>query len=83
MIVLLLSLFFSEVTESDRVKALFRRGKAHGAVWNVTEARLDLNKVAELDPSLSKAVSKELKQLEENVKAKEQLEKASLKGIFG
>ncbi|PVD31682.1 hypothetical protein C0Q70_07100 [Pomacea canaliculata] len=71
------------VTESDHVKALFRRGKAHGAVWNVTEARLDLNKVAELDPSLSKAVSKELKQLEENVKAKEQLEKASLKGIFG
>ncbi|KAK7087526.1 AH receptor-interacting protein-like [Littorina saxatilis] len=70
-------------SESDRVKALFRRGKAHSAVWDVKEAKEDLQEAVEMDPSLSKAVAKELKELENRVKEKEKQEKASLQGLFG
>ncbi|KAK7485440.1 hypothetical protein BaRGS_00023388 [Batillaria attramentaria] len=70
-------------SEADRVKALFRRGKAHAAVWDVKEAKEDLQKAAELDPSLSKAVAKEIKLMEERVSEKEQQEKAKLRGMFG
>ena len=70
-------------SENDQVKALYRRGKAHAAVWDVKEANEDLQKAAELDPALSKSVAKELKDLEERVKEKEKQEKASLRGMFG
>ncbi|KAL8624690.1 hypothetical protein ACOMHN_038236 [Nucella lapillus] len=70
-------------SESDCIKALFRRGKAHAAVWDVKEANDDLQKAADLDPSLNKSVIKELKELDERVKEKEKLEKASLHGMFG
>ena len=79
-----LSFFFLYLaSESDRVKALFRRGKAHASVWDVEQAKSDLNLAAELDPTLSKSVTKELKSLEDKVKEKEQEEKASLRGMFG
>ena len=70
-------------SESDRVKALYRRGRAHAAVWDIQEAKDDLQKAAAMDPSLSKSVAKELKELEQRVKEKEQQEKASLRGMFG
>uniref|UniRef100_A0A8B9CDI8 AH receptor-interacting protein n=1 Tax=Anser brachyrhynchus TaxID=132585 RepID=A0A8B9CDI8_9AVES len=48
----------------DNVKAYFKRGKAHAAVWNVAEARADFAKVLALDPSLRPVVSRELRSLE-------------------
>lgn len=43
---------------TDNVKAYFKRGKAHAAVWNVAEAQADFAKVLALDPSLRPVVSK-------------------------
>lgn len=66
--------------EEDNVKALYRRGKAHSAGWDVEEARRDLGRVAELDPSLSTAVEKELRSLAQRVREKDQAEGERLKG---
>lgn len=72
----------SQVLEYDpkNVKALFRRGKAHSASWNTEEAEVDLKSVIELDPSLRKAVEKELKDLHERVQRKNREEGEKLKG---
>ena len=66
--------------QPDNVKALFRRGKAYAAVWDVKEAKADLGKAAELDPSLVKTVDKELKSLMARVREKDEEEKQRLKG---
>ncbi|CAL1533773.1 unnamed protein product [Lymnaea stagnalis] len=68
--------------EPDNVKALFRRGKAHAAVWNLKEAHEDFARVVELDSSLKKAVAAELASLEQRVKEKEKLERSLLQGMF-
>ncbi|KAK3731243.1 hypothetical protein RRG08_025786 [Elysia crispata] len=68
--------------DPDNEKALFRRGKAHAAVWNVTEARRDLMRVAELNPKLDVTVHKELAALESRLKEKEAQEKSSFSGMF-
>ena len=72
----------SQVLEFDpsNVKALFRRGKSHSASWDQEEAERDFKRVIELDPSLRKAVEKELKGLHERVQEKEREEKERLKG---
>ncbi len=72
----------TEVLKVDKVnvKALFRRGKAHSAFWNEKEAREDLTKVAQLDPSLSKAVDKELKSLSARLKGKELADRKQFSG---
>ena len=64
------------------MKALFRRGKAHAAVWNVKEAYTDLQQVARLDPTLTKSVAKELRDLDLLLKEKEDQEKLAFKGMF-
>ena len=74
-----LHLFFSVL---DNVKALFRRAKAHVGAWNPQEAQEDFNKVMTLDPSLSTAVQKELKNLEELKKQKDSEDRNKLKGLF-
>ncbi|KAI0225055.1 Aryl-hydrocarbon-interacting protein-like 1 [Lamellibrachia satsuma] len=50
----------TEVITKDpgNVKALFRRARAHMAVWNPEDAMADLNRVLELDSSLERAVKK-------------------------
>lgn len=72
----------TQVLEFDpnNVKALFRRGKAHSACWNVEEAESDMGRVLELDPSLKKSVDKELQQLHKRVQEQEVAEKGKLKG---
>ncbi|XP_070572091.1 AH receptor-interacting protein-like [Ptychodera flava] len=69
-------------TTNDRVKAYFRRAKAHTALWNLKEAKEDFTEAAHLDPSLSGAIKKQLKSLEEKEKEKTAEEKAQLQGIF-
>ena len=64
----------------DSVKAYFRRGKAYAHTWDVKEAKADLEKAAELDPSLAKTVEKEIKALMQRVKEKDTEEKLRLRG---
>ncbi|XP_030307268.1 AH receptor-interacting protein isoform X2 [Calypte anna] len=66
----------------DNVKAYFKRGKAHAAVWNVAEAQADFAKVLSLDPSLRPVVSRELRSLEARLREKEAEDKIRFKGIF-
>ncbi|MBN3313335.1 AIP protein, partial [Atractosteus spatula] len=66
----------------DNVKAYFKRGKAHAAVWNEKEARSDFAQVLKLDPSLAPAVSRELRDLERKLKEKEREEKEKYRRIF-
>lgn len=67
---------------ADNVKAYFKRGKAHAAVWNVAEAQADFAKVLALDPSLHPVVSKELRSLEARLRQKDAEDKIRFKGIF-
>ncbi|KAG2463596.1 AH receptor-interacting protein [Polypterus senegalus] len=66
----------------DNVKAYFKRGKAHAAVWNMKEASDDFAKVLQLDPSLGPAVKKELRDMEKRVREKEIEDKKRFKGLF-
>eukprot|EP00795_Rhopilema_esculentum_P015785 gene15785-7084_t len=68
--------------DPDNVKALFRRGKAHAAVWNPDEAVIDFKRALELDPSLKSCVNKELKKLEEETHRKLEMDKAKYKHLF-
>ncbi|XP_077107266.1 AH receptor-interacting protein [Ranitomeya variabilis] len=67
---------------SDNVKALFKRGRAHAAVWNASEAEQDFSRAVELDPSLAPLVAKELKKLEVRLSEKDEEDKARFRGIF-
>ena len=49
-------------------------------VWRVEEARQDYQRVMELDPSLANSVRNELKQLEKDVRLKDEEEKRKLQG---
>ena len=75
-----LMLFFLLGTEN--VKALFRRGKAHAAVWNLKEAEADFEKVASLDPSLQAVARKELDLLHQRSREKDILDKDKFKTLF-
>nr|NP_001075406.1 AH receptor-interacting protein [Equus caballus]AAQ17066.1 aryl-hydrocarbon receptor-interacting protein [Equus caballus] len=66
----------------DNVKAYFKRGKAHAAVWNAQEAQADFAKVLELDPALAPVVSRELRALEARIRQKDEEDKARFRGIF-
>lgn len=67
-------------SSTDNVKALFRRAKAHMGAWNPQQAREDLTRVMQLDHSLMAAVQKELKQLEEMERNRDEEDKSKLKG---
>ncbi|XP_054258764.1 AH receptor-interacting protein-like [Macrosteles quadrilineatus] len=66
--------------EPENVKALFRRGKAHGAVWNMKEAKEDLERAAELDPSLGSTVRATLSSISTTVKQRDAAVKEQLAG---
>ncbi|CAI9734728.1 AH receptor-interacting protein-like [Octopus vulgaris] len=66
--------------DPDNVKALFRRGKAHIGSWNPEAAKRDLERVIELDSSLTKGVRKELKHLEQLQRAKDNEDREKLRG---
>ncbi|XP_055982468.1 aryl-hydrocarbon-interacting protein-like 1 [Sorex fumeus] len=56
-------------------KAYYVRARAHAAVWNEAEARADLAKVLELEPSMRKAVNRELALLETRAREKREEER--------
>lgn len=62
------------------MKALFRRGKAHFAVWNVEEAKKDFERVATLDPSLKQTVQNQLKTINEAIAEKDKEDRKILQG---
>lgn len=67
---------------TDNVKALYKRAKAHAAVWNEREARADFAKVLELEPSLEPSIAKEIRIMEEKIRIKDKEEKDRYKGLF-
>lgn len=72
----------TEVLEKDpnNVKALFRRAKAHLAVFNIDECRKDFTRVIQLDQTLAVAVNDQLRQLDKQVKEKDAKDIQLLKG---
>lgn len=68
---------------TDNVKAYFKRGKAHAAVWNEAEARADFARVVQLDPTLESSVTKELRAMEDRIREKQKEEKGRYKNLFG
>ena len=46
------------------MKDYYVRARAHAEGWNEAEAKADLEKVLELEPSMRKAVQRELRLLE-------------------
>lgn len=71
-----------EVLEKDpkNIKALYRRAKAHTAVWNVDQAKKDFQRLVELDSTLSSMVKQHLIELDQQVKRKAQEDMQLLKG---
>ncbi|CAG14136.1 unnamed protein product, partial [Tetraodon nigroviridis] len=63
------------------MKAYYLRGKAHMEVWNETEARQDFSRVLDLNPSMKKAVKKELAVLKMRMEEKNQEDKKKYKGM--
>lgn len=67
---------------ADNVKALYRRAKAHVGAWNPDEAKADFAKCMELDVALTKNIERDLKQLESEIKLKDNADKSRLQGLF-
>lgn len=44
--------------DPENIKALFRRAKAHAAVWNIADARKDFKKCLEYDRNMTKTITK-------------------------
>jgi len=72
----------STIIQSDpsNVKAWFRRAKAHVGAWNPEDAERDFKKAKDLDPSLSKLVTKELLGLEAMKKMKSEEDRRKFQG---
>ena len=68
--------------DPDNVKALYRRGRAHAAVWNPDEAVIDFKRALALDPSLKACITKELKKLEDEIHRKLEIDKAKYRNLF-
>ncbi|XP_078741109.1 AH receptor-interacting protein, partial [Lampetra fluviatilis] len=66
----------------DNVKAYFKRGRAHAAVWNEREARSDFDRVSTLEPALGTAVRRELGALEERLQVKNEEDRHRYRGLF-
>ncbi|XP_054163742.1 AH receptor-interacting protein-like [Oppia nitens] len=66
--------------EPNNTKALFRRSKGHQKVWNLLEAKHDLQRILTLDPSLEKTVKRELKIIQELEKNSYEKDMKLLKG---
>lgn len=61
---------------------MYRRAKANVGAWNPTEAKADYAMCLELDATLTKSIERELKQLDEQIKLKDNQDKSRLQGMF-
>jgi len=66
--------------QPNNVKALFRRAKAHMAVWNIEETRRDMSQCCEIDPTLKTEVETQLNYLDQMISKKEKEERQKYKG---
>lgn len=66
----------------DNVKALYRRAKAHVGAWNPDEAKNDFQKCLELDKNLTKAIQRDLEQLDQQIKLNDVETKLRYKNLF-
>lgn len=64
----------------NNVKALFRRGKAYALSWKPQEAKMDLNRVIELDSSLKRTVTKMMQELDDEQKRRDADDRSVLQG---
>uniref|UniRef100_A0A2R8ZD84 Aryl-hydrocarbon-interacting protein-like 1 n=1 Tax=Pan paniscus TaxID=9597 RepID=A0A2R8ZD84_PANPA len=64
------------------VKAYYVRARAHAEVWNEAEAKADLRKVLELEPSMQKAVRRELRLLENRMAEKQEEERLRCRNML-
>lgn len=73
----------SVILPAGIAKAYYVRARAHAEVWNAAEAKADLEKVLELEPSLRKAVQRELRLLESRMAEKQEEERLRCKSMLG
>lgn len=73
----------SALFPSGIVKAYYMRARAHAEVWNAEEAKADLEKVLELEPSMRKAVLRELRLLESRLADKQEEERQRCRSMLG
>lgn len=64
------------------MKAYYLRARAHSEVWNEAEAKADLEKVPELEPSMRKAVHRELRLLESRLEEKREEERLRCRNML-
>lgn len=67
---------------ADNEKALYRRAKAHVGAWNPDAAEKDFKRLKTVNPSLSAIVDKELENIRNLRKEKEEQDKNALKNMF-
>lgn len=65
------------------MKAYYVRARAHAEVWNESEAKADLEKVLELEPSMQKAVRRELALLKLRMQEKLEEERQRCRNMLG
>lgn len=65
------------------MKAYYVRARAHAEVWNEAEAKADLEKVLELEPSMRKAVHRELRLLAGRLEEKREEERLRCRNMLG
>jgi AH receptor-interacting protein len=68
--------------EPDNVKAIYRRAKAHVGAWNPEKAKADYMRAFELDQALHVTINKELKQLQDDIKAHDIEDKLRYQKLF-
>lgn len=76
--------FTDEVLKRNptNIKALFRRAKAHTAVWNLSEAREDFKKCIECDENMTKTVTKCFQELKVKEIKKNEEDRERFGGMF-
>lgn len=67
-------------SQPNNTKALYRRAKANASIWNLSEARLDFKKCAQLDPSLEKDILNQLNQIDKSESQQHKKEAEKFKG---
>ena len=66
--------------QPNNLKALFRRGKAHKALFNINEAKDDFNRLISLDDKMRQSCLNELNEFEKEIKIKNENDKLKFKG---